>query len=128
MRDNYYRGGEGFLCVYAVTMLDTFKNVEGFVEQVLKVKEDEQIPIVIVGNKIDLGDGKRQVTTAEGEKLAAQLKCRFVETSAKTNTNVEQAFLEVVRRVMERKKANADNKKEPSDASSPSKKSRCILL
>jgi GTPase SAR1 family protein len=96
MRDNYFRTGEGFLCVYAVTMPDSYEQMSSFVEQILKVTEDEdvmftsiiyfcihifpQIPVLVIGNKVDLVD-KRQVTTAQGEKLAASLRCTFMETS-----------------------------------------------
>lgn len=111
MRDNYFRTGEGFLCVYAVTMLDSYEQMAGFVEQILKVTEDEdvcricyrsrfecltflalfflsQIPVLIVGNKVDLAD-KRQVTTAQGEKLAASLRCPFLETSTYTLSHTQ---------------------------------------
>ena len=49
------------------------------------------IPIVIVGNKVDLTDD-RQVTTTEGEKMAKKLGCSFLETSAKSGENVRDAF------------------------------------
>ena len=49
------------------------------------------IPLVIVGNKVDL-HAQRQVQTSEGEALAAEWKCAFVEVSAKLNQNITKIF------------------------------------
>jgi hypothetical protein len=43
MRDNYYRTGEGFLCVYSVVAVDSFNQVGTFHEQILRVTEDESV-------------------------------------------------------------------------------------
>eukprot|EP01102_Stenamoeba_stenopodia_P019966 TRINITY_DN7646_c0_g1_i1.p1 TRINITY_DN7646_c0_g1~~TRINITY_DN7646_c0_g1_i1.p1 ORF type:complete len:196 (+),score=53.44 TRINITY_DN7646_c0_g1_i1:254-841(+) len=105
MRDNYYRNGEGFLCVYAVTMMESFKNVQKFRTQILRVKERDEnagLPFLLVGNKIDLAD-KREVTKEEGEKLAQELGCNFLETSAKTKVNVEEAFMNLLQQVVSAK-------------------------
>lgn len=52
----------------------------------------ESVPIVIVGNKSDVPEGKRKVPAEQGQKLAQELKCGWVETSARNNTNVAKAF------------------------------------
>lgn len=54
---------------------------------------------MVVGNKIDQSD--RGVTRDEGEKFARRNQMMFVETSAKTNQNVESAFEELVRKILE---------------------------
>jgi Ras homolog enriched in brain len=46
---------------------------------------------MIVGNKSDVA-GKRKVSTEEGQKLSQDLKCGWVETSARENQNVNKAF------------------------------------
>jgi len=48
--------------------------------------------MAIVGNKSDLKAEQRQVTTAEGKKLAEEYNCSFIEASARLNTNVLEAF------------------------------------
>jgi hypothetical protein len=54
---------------------------------------EDKLPIVVVGNKTDLvGDGKREVTVAEGQRFAASVNAIFVESSAKTNENVQRVF------------------------------------
>merc|ERR1712063_242744 len=66
--------------------------------QVLKVKDTDSIPMMLVGNKSDLED-KREVETNEGEELAKKLNCQFKEASAKTRDNVEEAFYDLVREI-----------------------------
>ena len=65
MREQYIRPGEGFLLVYSITARDSFEEIRTFYKQILRVKDKEFFPVVLVGNKCDL-DMERQVTT-EGE-------------------------------------------------------------
>lgn len=60
-----------------------------FREQILRVKNDENIPFLLVGNKSDL-DEKRKVTFKDAEDRAAQWGVTYVETSAKTRENVDK--------------------------------------
>ena len=63
----------------------------------IRVKETQHIPLVLVGNKCDM-DSNRKVQTAEGEALAAKWNnSPFFETSSKDGLNVEKCFHEVVR-------------------------------
>ncbi len=98
MRDQYMRTGEGFLLVYAITSRASFEETMTFREQILRVKDQESVPMVLVGNKCDLDD-ERQVTHQEGAEWGKQFKCPFFETSAKTRLNVEEAFYQLVREV-----------------------------
>jgi Ras-related protein Ral-A len=52
MRDNYYRTGEGFLCVYSITLEKSFQQVSDFREAIIRVTEKEDIPFILVGNKV----------------------------------------------------------------------------
>lgn len=61
----------------------------GFREQILRVKSDENIPFLLVGNKSDLED-KRQVSVADAQARARQWNIPYVETSAKTRANVDK--------------------------------------
>merc|ERR1712072_781581 len=72
MRDQYMRTGEGFLCVYAITSRSSFEEIDVFREQILRVKDEDDVPMVLVGNKCDLQE-ERQVTSAEGQELAKAL-------------------------------------------------------
>ncbi len=75
--------------VYDVTRKETFERVDYWYNDTKS--EIGEIPFVLIGNKIDLED-KRQVSTEDGEKKAAELKCSFIETSAKENINVQDTF------------------------------------
>jgi len=98
MRDNYYRLGEGFLCVYSITMRDTFVATHRFYDHILQVKNKEEVPLILVGSKCDL-DSDREVELKEGQDLASSWSCPFFETSAKTRVNVDEVFTELVRKV-----------------------------
>ena len=79
MRDNYYRLGEGFLCVYSITMRDTFTAVNRFYDHLLSVKGTEDVPLILVGSKCDL-ESDREVPTAEGQVIheCFALNCSLV--------------------------------------------------
>jgi GTPase KRas protein len=102
MRDQYMRTGEGFLCVYAITSRSSFEEIDGFREQILRVKDEDKVPMVLCGNKCDLNDD-RQVTAAEGSDKAKSFSCPFHETSAKARIRVEESFYDLVREI---RKAN----------------------
>lgn len=54
MREHYMLDGEGFLLVYSVTERDSFDLIRTYHEQILRVKDTESVPVVLVGNKSDL--------------------------------------------------------------------------
>ncbi|KAH9953015.1 ras protein [Lactifluus volemus] len=95
MREQYMREGEGFILVYSITERESFDSIGGFHEQLLRVKEMNSVPIILVGNKCDL-EYERRVGEQEGHHIAQQLGCRFVETSAKLGTNVSETFMGLV--------------------------------
>lgn len=114
MREQYMVGGEGFLLVYAINSRNSFTEVREFHEQILRVKDVEKFPIVVSGNKCDLGDRQRKVTKEEGQQLCDQLGVPFFETSAKAAINVEESFYQIVREIRGvngKKKAGSGGKK-----------------
>jgi GTPase KRas protein len=102
MRDQYMRTGQGFLCVYSITQRSSFDELAGFREQILRVKEANDVPMVLVGNKCDL-ESERVVSTAEGADLAKSFGCHHIEASAKSRINVEKCFFDLVRDIRRRK-------------------------
>ncbi len=69
MREQYMRTGEGFLLVYSITSRQSFEEILTFQQQILRVKDKDYFPIIIVGNKCDL-DTERQVSR-QGTSLHA---------------------------------------------------------
>ena len=96
MREQYMRGGEGFILVYSVTDRRSFDEVRRFKEMIDRVRNYEPVPIVVAGNKRDL-EHKRQVSTREGEAMALEFGCPFFESSAALRHNVDESFYEIVR-------------------------------
>lgn len=62
MREQYMRTGEGFLLVYSITSRQSFEEIMTFQQQILRVKDKDYFPIIVVGNKCDL-EAERQVST-----------------------------------------------------------------
>lgn len=54
MRDQYMRTGEGFLLVFALNNLKSFDDISQYREQIRRVKDSDEVPMVLVGNKVDL--------------------------------------------------------------------------
>jgi GTPase KRas len=109
LRDLWVREGEGFLLVYSITCRSSFTRILRFHNQIERVKESqrsdpygggsvyvEHPAIMLVGNKSERVT-EREVSTQEGQALARELGCEFVEVSAKNCINVEKAFYDVVR-------------------------------
>ncbi|XP_074658802.1 ras-related protein Ral-A-like isoform X2 [Tubulanus polymorphus] len=127
IRDNYFRSGEGFLCVFSITEQESFQATAEFREQILRVKNDDNIPFLLVGNKSDLED-RRQVTVEEAQQRAGQWSVPYVETSAKTRANVDKVFFDLMREIRSRKlegskQSNGKNKKKKDKS-----KRKCTIL
>ena len=84
----YYRGAHGILVVFDISRRDTFNQTRMWIDSIKDASSDS-IDVILIGNKCDL---ERAVERDEAEELAAQYKIKYFETSAKDNTNVEEAF------------------------------------
>lgn len=98
MREQYMRTGEGFLLVYAINSRNSLEELHSFYQQILRVKDLDHVPVLVVGNKCDL-EIERLVSTDEGAAFARALGCLFLETLAKQRINVEEAFFSLVRTI-----------------------------
>ncbi|GIY49080.1 ras-related protein Rap-1b [Caerostris extrusa] len=56
MRDLYMKNGQGFVLVYSITAQSTFNDLQDLREQILRVKDTDDVPMILVGNKCDLED------------------------------------------------------------------------
>jgi GTPase KRas len=78
MREQYMRTGEGFLLVYSITSRESFEEITTFQQQILRVKDKDYFPMVVVGNKCDL-EHERKVTY-NGKFSAQPVASRLHET------------------------------------------------
>ncbi|KAK0140621.1 Ras-related protein Rab-8A [Merluccius polli] len=91
----YYRGAMGIMLVYDITNERSFENIKNWIRNI-EEHASSDVEKMVLGNKCDIND-KRQVSKERGEKLALEYGIKFMETSAKANINVENAFLTLAR-------------------------------
>jgi len=91
LHDKFIRQGEGFILVYSITAASSFEKVKEVREKILFSKNAVTVPMVIVGNKKDL-EKERKISTQQASALAEQWGCKFLEASAKTGENVQEAI------------------------------------
>jgi len=89
VRLSYLAKAEAGILVFDVTRRETFENIDNWYNEFIKASEN--ISLILVGNKIDLED-KRLVSTEEGEEVAQKLELSYIETSALTGENIDDAF------------------------------------
>ena len=95
---SYYRGAHGILLLYDVTDRDSFKNLSNWLIEIEK-NASKNILRVLIGNKCDLED-KRVISYNQGKEFADTYGLKFIETSAKKNLNVSEAFETLGRELM----------------------------
>jgi Ras-related protein Rap-1A/Ras-related protein Rap-1B len=142
------KNGQGFVLVYSITSQATFNDLLELRDQISRVKDTHDVPMVLVGNKCDLGlqqflfeefvinyiiefsclnffliEDERVVSKDQGQTLARQFNCTFLEASAKLKVNVPEVFYDLVRQI---------NKKIPDRQGKGGKnktgKTRCSVL
>ena len=96
---SYYRGAHGILLIYDVTDKDSFKNLSNWLIEIEK-NANKNVLKVLIGNKTDLED-KRVITYNQGKEFADTYGLKFIETSAKKNLNVSEAFTTLGRELMQ---------------------------
>mmetsp|Transcript_7667 Transcript_7667/g.9503 ORF Transcript_7667/g.9503 Transcript_7667/m.9503 type:complete len:209 (-) Transcript_7667:59-685(-) len=97
---SYYRGAHGIVLVYDVTDEKTFKNVRNWLNECDRFTS-EYVNKLLIGNKCDL-EAQRKVQFHTGKEYADTNKMDFMETSAKTNANVTEAFTLVSEHIIQR--------------------------
>jgi small GTP-binding protein len=98
----YFRRSDGIMLFYAIDSEDSFSHL-GDWKQLIDDNKSEGAPIILIGNKSDLTEG-RTVDAADGENCAIQLGCKFVETSAKSGEGVHDAFQLIAKAIIASKR------------------------
>ncbi|NXG03889.1 RAB17 protein, partial [Sakesphorus luctuosus] len=102
----YYRDAHAALLVYDIASKETLKRAKLWLEDLEKKFLPDEIVIALVGNKTDLA-AEREVTTEEGEEFARTKGLLFMETSAKSNYQVNDIFMAIVQELLRREKEKA---------------------
>ncbi|XP_063427103.1 ras-related protein Rab-10-like [Mytilus galloprovincialis] len=101
----FYRRAQGVLLVYDMSSRSSFEAIPKWlahVEQFCK----EDVSVMLLGNKCDRED-RRQVTTKEASQFAKEHGIMFSETSAKSSSNLEKAFLDMCTDIIESQEQQA---------------------
>lgn len=88
------------MLVYDITSEKSFDNIKNWIRNI-EEHASSDVERMVLGNKCDMNE-KRQVSKERGEKLAIDYGIKFLETSAKTSINVEEAFFTLARDIMAR--------------------------
>ncbi|KAH8286532.1 hypothetical protein KR054_011047 [Drosophila jambulina] len=106
----YYRDAHALLLLYDVTNKTTYDNIRAWLGEIREYAQ-EDVVIVLIGNKADCSGSERQVKREDGERLGREHNVPFMETSAKTGLNVELAFTAVARQLKSRGYEHGDDGK-----------------
>jgi len=96
----YYRGAMGILLVYDVTNERSFNNIRNWFSNI-EQHASEGVNKILIGNKCDWVE-KSEIPKEQGQALADEFGIKFLETSAKANINVEEAFFTLARDIKKR--------------------------
>ena len=101
MRELYMKSGQGFLLVFSITSRSSLHELSELREQLVNLKDDPNVPIVLVGNKSDL-EADRQVSRAAAFAVSQQWgNVPYYETSARRRANVNEVFVDVCRQIIQ---------------------------
>jgi Ras-related protein Rap-1B len=100
MRELYMKQGQGFLLVFAITNMNSFQELAELREQIIRIKDDENVPMVVVGNKADLEDDRAVPRARAFQQCQQWGNAPYFESSARRRANVDEAFINLCRQIM----------------------------
>ncbi|XP_023234078.1 ras-related protein Rab-10-like [Centruroides vittatus] len=108
---SYYRGAMGIMLVYDITNPKSFDNIAKWLRNIDE-HANEDVEKMLLGNKCDR-DNERMIRKERGETIAREHGIRFLETSAKANINIEQAFTELAEAILNKQMAGKEQSEFP---------------
>jgi Ras-related protein Rab-1A len=105
---HYFKGAHGVILAYDITSLASFQKMEEYYSEIKKIC-GENIVTLLCGTKCDK-EGNREVSISKAEHFANEKRIAFMETSAKSATNVQEAFMTIAKgtKLNRNKEANSN--------------------
>ena len=104
---SYYRGALGVMMVYDITDKKSFDDITNWL-RAIQEHANPNVEKMIIGNKCDMED-RRVIPKEKGEAVAKENDSLFLETSAKGNINIEEAFIQLAARILQKTMLEADS-------------------
>ena len=126
---SYYRNAHGIMLVYDITSAESFIHISKWVGNISS-NAPTNVKQILIGNKCDMEENKRVIEKNRGKALSDELDMPFLETSAKTNTNVDAAFEAITKLIMEGEDLGVKDGKTNDVVhlnAGPKKKHKCCL-
>ncbi|MHA2391950.1 MAG: Rab family GTPase [Promethearchaeota archaeon] len=98
LRRLYLEGANGGLVIFDLTDRESFDKLSDWINSFKEARGEQ--PLVLLGNKSDL-ENQIKITNAEASQFAMDNNMELIMTSAKTGHNVEEAFIQLTRRILE---------------------------
>jgi Ras-related protein Rap-1B len=96
------KSGQGFLLVFSITSMASLADIAELRDQIIRLKDDPYVPIVLVGNKSDLEEN-RAVSRSRAFAISQSWgNIPYYETSARRRANVDEVFTDLCRQVIRR--------------------------
>ncbi|MHA2031190.1 MAG: Rab family GTPase [Candidatus Kariarchaeaceae archaeon] len=111
VRARFYQGSLGGLLLFDITRPESFQNLSNWLNEIWKNSGTGPVPIIIIGNKSDMRSGS-SVEVKKAEEYCKQLTAKtqqhgfdviYIETSAKSGINVDEAFDALGKRIIEKR-------------------------
>ncbi|KAF2714439.1 ras-related protein RSR1 [Pleomassaria siparia CBS 279.74] len=110
MRELYMKTGQGFLLVFSITSMSSLYELTELREQIRRIKEDDHVPLVLVGNKSDLEED-RAVPRPRAFKISQDWgDVPYYETSARRRANVDEVFTDLCRQIINKDQREYDRR------------------
>lgn len=94
------KSGQGFLLVFSLTSQASLRELTELRDQLIRIKDDATVPIVLVGNKSDLAENIAVTRERVHQASHGWGSTPYYETSARRRVNVDEAFRDLVRQIM----------------------------